>query len=168
MLFLDDRQARCLIALCERILPPGPDGPGASEVHVVEYIDGQLAGPWGRGKRFYRQPPFSDAEDGGHGWQLPLTPAEAYAEGLAAIDRYACERYGAEVADLPGAQQDEVVAAWEAGEVATLGRLNGVGFFAMVRQNVAEGLFSDPSYGGNHELAGWRWLGYPGKPLGWQ
>ena len=35
----------------------------------------------------------------------------------------------------------------------------------MVRQNVIEGLLSDPSYGGNRELVGWRWLDYRGVGL---
>ena len=38
----------------------------------------------------------------------------------------------------------------------------GADFFRIVRQNVVEGFLSDPSYGGNFEMAGWRWVGYPG------
>jgi gluconate 2-dehydrogenase gamma chain len=29
-------------------------------------------------------------------------------------------------------------------------------------QNVREGLFSDPIYGGNRNMAGWKLIGFPG------
>jgi gluconate 2-dehydrogenase gamma chain len=37
-------------------------------------------------------------------------------------------------------------------------------FFSLLLQNVAEGPFSDPSYGGNFSMTGWRWIGFPGDP----
>lgn len=35
-------------------------------------------------------------------------------------------------------------------------------FFAMVRADTIEGMFADPAYGGNQDLAGWRLVGWPG------
>jgi gluconate 2-dehydrogenase gamma chain len=35
-------------------------------------------------------------------------------------------------------------------------------FFATVYQNVIEGMFADPMYGGNRNKAGWKLLGFPG------
>jgi gluconate 2-dehydrogenase gamma chain len=35
-------------------------------------------------------------------------------------------------------------------------------FFDMLYQNVMEGMFSDPIYGGNQNKAGWRLIGFPG------
>lgn len=35
-------------------------------------------------------------------------------------------------------------------------------FFKMVLEDVYEGMFSDPVYGGNRDLAGWKLVGYPG------
>ena len=35
-------------------------------------------------------------------------------------------------------------------------------FFATVYQNVMEGMFSDPIYGGNRDKAGWKMIGFPG------
>jgi gluconate 2-dehydrogenase gamma chain len=32
----------------------------------------------------------------------------------------------------------------------------------MLYQNVIEGLFADPIYGGNRNKAGWRMIGFPG------
>jgi gluconate 2-dehydrogenase gamma chain len=35
-------------------------------------------------------------------------------------------------------------------------------FFSMLYQNVMEGMFSDPIYGGNKNKAGWKMVGFPG------
>ena len=35
-------------------------------------------------------------------------------------------------------------------------------FFGTIYQNVMEGMFADPIYGGNRNKAGWKMLGYPG------
>lgn len=32
----------------------------------------------------------------------------------------------------------------------------------MLIQNVREGFFADPLYGGNKDMAGWKMLGFPG------
>ncbi len=41
----------------------------------------------------------------------------------------------------------------------------GADFFAMFRQNVLEGMLADPSYGGNRDMVGWMWVGFPGDPM---
>ncbi|MFD1910637.1 gluconate 2-dehydrogenase subunit 3 family protein [Halodurantibacterium flavum] len=35
-------------------------------------------------------------------------------------------------------------------------------FFAMLIQNTKEGYFADPQYGGNHQMASWVYIGFPG------
>jgi hypothetical protein len=35
----------------------------------------------------------------------------------------------------------------------------------MFRQNVIEGMLSDPAYGGNRDMVGWKWIGFPGDPM---
>ena len=40
-----------------------------------------------------------------------------------------------------------------------------VDFFTMFRQNVLEGMLADPSYGGNKDMVGWKWIGFPGDPM---
>ena len=37
-------------------------------------------------------------------------------------------------------------------------------FFEAVLQSAMEGFFSDPIYGGNRDMAGWKMVGYPGLP----
>lgn len=41
------------------------------------------------------------------------------------------------------------------------GEVDPGGFFTMVRTDTLEGMFADPSYGGNRDLAGWRLVGWP-------
>ena len=38
-------------------------------------------------------------------------------------------------------------------------------FFGMVLDHVRQGMFGDPSYGGNANFAGWDLLGYPGPRM---
>ncbi|MFD2025163.1 gluconate 2-dehydrogenase subunit 3 family protein [Promicromonospora aerolata] len=42
------------------------------------------------------------------------------------------------------------------------GEVSPGGFFSMVRADTIEGMFADPAYGGNQDLAGWRLVGWPG------
>ena len=35
----------------------------------------------------------------------------------------------------------------------------------MFRQNVLEGMLADPAYGGNRDMVGWKWIGFPGDPM---
>jgi hypothetical protein len=67
---------------------------------------------------------------------------EAYTEGLAALAGFAA---------LPSAAQD-----------AALAKLEGTAFFELVRLHAIQGMFGDPSHGGNAGCVGWDLLGFPG------
>lgn len=160
--FLTADERAALRALVERIFPGDADGPGACELGVVEYLDRQLAGPWGEGAGTYREAPYEPADHPGHGWQSPLTPAQAYRRALSALEAEALRNHGRVPAGLTDAELDGLLAALAAGRLPGLDDPSPATFFAMLCQKVIEGLFSDPSYGGNRNLGGWRWLGYPG------
>lgn len=169
---LSEPEADAITAMAERIFPRDASGPGATDAGVVTYIDGQLAGGWGNGERLYMQGPFHEPEDSGHGYQLPLTPRQVYRRALAKIDDYCHKHYNdTGFSDLKPAQQDEVLTALEGGKV-DLGLARGkhgftsADFFAMLLDNVTEGLFADPMYGGNRDMVGWKWVGFPGDPMG--
>lgn len=164
-------EADTITAMAERIFPKDESGPGATDAGVVTYIDGQLAGGWGNGERLYLQGPFQEPQDSGHGYQLPLTPREIYRRALAKIDDYCHKHYNdTGFSDLTPEQQDKVLTALENGEV-DLGLTRGkhgftsADFFAMLLENVTEGLFADPMYGGNRDMVGWKWVGFPGDPM---
>lgn len=164
--FLRDDEAKALTAMAERIYPADDAGPGATDLRVVSYIDGQLASDWGKGARMYRQGPFETPKDTGHGWQHDMTPSQAFRAGLAELDAYTKKKYGSSYDALGGDRQDEVLTALQLGTIDSFKVPTAIEFFGLVREAVVEGLFSDPYYGGNYNMGGWRWLGFPGDPMG--
>ena len=81
-------------AMAETIWPTDDLGPGARAAGVGYYIDGQLSGSWGQGHRFYLNGPFSSPTDTGHGWQIPMTPADVYRAFLPGYDNYVRQTFG--------------------------------------------------------------------------
>src|SRR6476659_7630977 len=81
-------------AMAETIWPTDSLGPGARVAGVGYYIDGQLAGSWGQGHRFYLNGPFFAPTDTGHGWQVPMTPADVYRAFLPGYDAYVRQTFG--------------------------------------------------------------------------
>ena len=163
--FFNDAQARVITAMAERMFPRDDAGPGATDAHVLDYIDGRLVSAWGLGGRTYRQGPFFAPQDSGHGVQTPMTPRDIYQDALAALDAYCRRQFGTSFDQASSSQQDDVLHALEQGKVDTFTAIPAVQFFAMFRQNVLEGLFADPLYGGNANLVGWKWIGFPGDPM---
>jgi gluconate 2-dehydrogenase gamma chain len=91
------------------------------------------------------------------------TMREPVRDGLADLDRRArtLDATAAGFADLAPERQDEVLRAVET-----------TPFFDVARMLVLAGTFSDPSYGGNRDGAGWRLLGVEHRgsyqpPFGW-
>lgn len=69
------------------------------------------------------------------------------------------EGSGDEVAgDTEGAVPPEVTNRLE----EVFGEVTPASFFGTVRTDTIAGMFSDPSYGGNRNMVGWRLIGYPG------
>lgn len=145
-----------LRAAVDRLIP-ADDFPGAADAGVVEYIDGQLAGPYGRGDKCYRAGPHQPG-DPGQGYQLPFTPREVYRESLDALTAHPL---GRGFHDQPPQAQDELLRQLEAGRWG-LGRVPSAVFFETLLANTIEGYFADPVYGGNRDMAGWRMVGFPG------
>ena len=182
--FFNLHEATTVEALTARILPGTPDDPGAREAGVVYYIDNMLASENPFAEATYREAPFAetyrgdsppaDDDDGfdtvwiaedqveRYGYQSILTPRDVYRSGLTSVDRFAGDRFGSAFVDLAEAQQDEIIGAMVDGEATGFEDPSGESFFHVLRRHTCEGLFSDPVYGGNRELAGWLLIGYPG------
>jgi gluconate 2-dehydrogenase gamma chain len=156
-------------AMAETIWPTDDLGPGARIGGVGHYIDGQLAGGWGQGHRFYLNGPFFTPTDSGHGWQIPLTPAEVYRAFLPGFDAYVRQSYGNAYTNLDAATQAKALDDLRTGRaVIPLGGSTAFAssdFFSVFRQNVLEGMLADPMYGGNQNMVGWKWIGNPGDPM---
>ena len=58
-------------------------------------------------------------------------------------------------------QQDQFLQRLEAGEVDLDGVPSAL-FFETLFANTIEGFFSDPAYGANRDMVGWRMVGFPG------
>ena len=128
-------QRRILEAFIDRLVPKDELGPGAVECGAAEYIDRSLADYLANEKAVFTQ-------------------------GLAAVDAYARSSQGGAFADLAADKRDAVLTAIDSGQVPNLR-----GFFNRARRLTLEGMFSDPSYGGNKNFAGWDLIRYPGAKL---
>lgn len=68
---------------------------------------------------------------------------------------------GASFVQASPEEQDHFLQRLEAGEVDLDGVPSAI-FFETLFANTIEGFFSDPAYGGNRDMAGWRMVGFPG------
>jgi gluconate 2-dehydrogenase alpha chain len=134
---LNSHEARTAAAVFERLFPADEHGPGASEIGVLIYVDRALAGA-------YRD------------------KVETYRLGLAALDRTARQRYGAFFSDCKLEQQDALIAGLEQDTLPNFNVPPQRDFFEMLRAHLQEGLFADPTHGGNREKLGWKFLRHPG------
>ena len=139
--FFTEAEALIVAATASRIFPSDDSGPGAHEAGVAIYIDRQLAGPYGRDRYRYTQPPFEDAAPE-FGYQGQATPREIYRDGLKNLKDFHL---------LPPEEQDK-----------TLHQIESSYFFFLLRRHTLEGMFSDPIHGGNADMVGWQLIGFPG------
>jgi gluconate 2-dehydrogenase gamma chain len=160
--FFTADEAASVQALVDRLIPPDPETAGGKDAGCAAFIDGQLAGPYGSAQGLYMQGPF-DKGTPQQGPQDPATPAELYRAALKSLDDYCHANFdGKGFAELEVADQDALLAGFDGGAIA----LDGVDaklFFELLLQNTMEGFFSDPLYGGNRDMAGWKMIGFPGS-----
>lgn len=137
VLTVAERQS--LEAIVSRIIPSGSDGPGALESGCASYIESAL-------EDAYR------------------SLREMYSKGLAALDSYAMSNGGKSFAGAGATEQDKFLSAFE--HNTKVGDYHdSAAFFETVRRHTLEGMFGDPSYGGNANFAGWELIGYPGPRM---
>ncbi len=160
--FLEPSEVKFLTAAVDRLIPPDPTGPSASEAGVVVFLDRQLAGDYGHGAHFYLGGPWPEGEPS-QGYQSRYAPAEFYRHAIAAIERAVKGLgEGESFADLSTERQDTLLKQMEKGELTLDGPIKSKAFFKQFLQNVLEGYFSDPMYGGNRDGAAWKMIGFPG------
>ena len=135
---LSPAQLRTLEAFVDRLIPKDDLGPGATECGVAVYINRSL-GDY-------------------------LAPEKAaFIAGLEATDAFARRTEDRAFADLSADKQDALLTAMDNGTAA--GFPDARAFFGRVRRLALEGMFGDPSYGGNRNFAGWDLIRYPGPRL---
>jgi gluconate 2-dehydrogenase gamma chain len=145
----------------DRLIPPDETGPSASQANVHVFLDRQLAGAFGRGDHYYLGGPWPKGTPE-QGYQSRLSPAQLYRAAIPAVEAYVRDLHaGNTFKEIGVAEQDGVLRALESG-AAKLSGADGKSFFDMFLQNVLEGYFSDPIYGGNKDMAAWKMIGFPG------
>lgn len=160
--FLNAGEIAFLKAAVDRLIPPDPTGPSASEAGVVTFLDRQLAGPYGNGAHFYLEGPWGKGSES-QGYQSRFTPAQFYRHAIAAIETAVGHAEGGKTfKDLPLDRQDAYLKKMESGDLKLDGSITSKVFFTMFLQNVLEGYFSDPIYGGNKGGSAWAMIGFPG------
>ncbi|MGF6240417.1 gluconate 2-dehydrogenase gamma chain [Paraburkholderia sp. GAS38] len=148
-------------AIADRLIPSDELSIGGKEAGCALFIDRQLSGDYGRAATQYRLGTFKPGTPS-QGPQIKDTPAERYRAGLKSLDDHCKQSFGGTAfSALAAEQQDSVLKQLEAGELALAG-VDAKAFFNLVLQNVREGFFADPIYGGNKDMAGWKMLGFPG------
>ena len=168
-------------------MPGAADDPGAHEAGVVFFIDRNLGGAnQGYTLKTYTQGPFpvvseepidvSQASNrysydyvpiaqdliARYGFQSVLSPQDIYRRGIPFVDAYAQSLFQAEFVDLTPEQQDQILTDMDENKATGFDGPSAKAFFTQLRNDTIEGMFSDPMYGGNRGLAGWKLIGYPG------
>lgn len=131
---LNATQQATLQAALNRIIP-ADDYPNAWEAGVGDYLFRQFAGDL-----------------------RSLLPV--YQSGLDALDAEAQTRFSAPFAQLAEGDQDALLRQVEAGTVQTSWPAPPEEFFAMLVNHAAEGYYSDPGNGGNHNALAWEMIGF--------
>jgi len=153
-------------AASERIFPKDDNGPGASELGVAFYIDHQLAGSYGFNARDYMEPPFFHGEDV-QGYQGRLKRREIFKIGIRELQNYSHQQFDKGFTKLTEDEQDTVLKDFQEDKVK-LATISTSGFFELLRSATLEGLYSDPLYGGNVDMDGWRMKNYPGNVMSYK
>src|ERR1700757_147025 len=104
-LTLTAAEAAFLTAAADTIIPADALSPSASQCGVIDFIDCELAGPYGEGARLYRDGPIAKGKPE-HGYQLGLAPRDFFAQGIAAADAWTIARFGKNFAALSEAERE--------------------------------------------------------------
>ncbi|WP_240941139.1 gluconate 2-dehydrogenase subunit 3 family protein [Paenibacillus sp. HB172176] len=163
LMFFTQQQYLVVESATERIFPEDDNGPGAKTLGAAFFIDHQLAGDWGFNGRDYMTPPFYTGEKE-QGYQGRLKRREIFEIGIRELDNYSNTQYGKGFAAIKPEQQDEALKAFES-DTVKLTTISASSFFKMLRSSTLEGVYSDPLYGGNANMDGWRMRSYPGNQM---
>lgn len=161
--FFDAAEAKFIEAACERLIPADASGPGALDAGVAEYVDLQLAGPWGAGEQSYRSGPWQPGTPA----QVPppcFKPAQLFRTALSAIHRdLAARGVPREVGfgELPAGVQDAYLRFLEAGG-ADLDGVPSAIFFRLLLTMTVEAFFSNSRHAISRDRVNWRMHGFPG------
>ena len=138
---LTPQEYRTLEAACDRLLPTGPDSPGARTVNAIGYLDAVL----------------------GQSFQKPDT-ASVIRGGAAKLDERARKMGARDFAALTPGKQDAAIRVFETFRKPD-GSYPGHTWLKKMLAIILECFFGDPVHGGNPNEVAWKWAGHrPGQP----
>ena len=161
--FRNNREFEIISNATERIFPKDDLGPGAIELGVPFFIDNQLAGQYGSNSKEYMHGPFAVGAPT-QGYQSRLTRAEIFRQGIEKLEAEATSRFENGFSSIEGTQMDEILTAFQKDEIQMSG-VTSAFFFRLLRTATLEGAYSDPIYGGNQNMEGWKMKGFPGHQM---
>jgi gluconate 2-dehydrogenase gamma chain len=181
--FFTSHQAAVVTDATARIAPGPSDDPaeaghpGAREAGVTDYIDTMLgalgaleASAGAPVPAIFASGPWSNRNTSGPDLMASFVPPDPvtriawrqrlagwrqqYTRGIAALDKLA----DGDFTKASPAHQDKILASSQAST-----------FLALLSEHTIEGMYSNPEYGGNRGLAGWKDISYPGdsQPRGY-
>jgi gluconate 2-dehydrogenase gamma chain len=170
LMYFDKTQFDTIEAASEIIYPKTDVGPGAKELLVAYYIDHQLAGSFGLNSKEYMTGPFFPSEavpEQGH--QTHLNRQQIFNIGIVALNQEATNKSKEKTtfSALTEEQQIEILKDFEADKVKLNGAASSSYFFRLLRKATIEGVYADPLYGGNKDMAGWKMKNFPGHQVGY-
>lgn len=149
-------------AFTNQLIPEDELGGGALIAGVPEFIDRQMLTTFGTGELFYMHGPFHIDALPTLGYQEQYPPNELYKHAIAQINQFLQKPYQKRFDQLNDDDQISVMEKIEAGNIPLEGISSSTTFFNLIWQNTQEGFLSDPKYGGNKNMIGWKLVGFPG------
>lgn len=165
LMYFDKNQFDTIEAAAEQIFPKTEVGPGAKELLVAYYIDHQLAGSFGLNSKEYMSGPFLPGKAvPEQGYQTHLNRQQIFNIGIIALNDEAAKKSEEKTKfqTLTEEQQIEILKDFEADKVKMNGAVSSSYFFRLLRKVTIEGVYADPMYGGNKDMAGWKMKNFPG------
>jgi gluconate 2-dehydrogenase gamma chain len=160
-LFLHPQEAQFVEAVVDHMVPKDELTPSGTDMGIATFIDRALGGSWGKGDRLYSQGPWGKGT-ANQGYQLPFAPAGLYRAAIEGSNAYCRKTFGKTFDQCSADQKETFLKDLAGGKIVLSGGLPGRAFFDLLYQNVMEGMFADPIYGGNKDKVGWKMLGFPG------
>lgn len=150
-----------VVAACDRLIPADDIGPGAVDSGVPEFLDRHMQTPYASGAIWYMQGPFLEAPSE-FGYQGRLALRDILKVGIAAMDAHCRRAFDGKVfAALTVEQQEQLLTQAQDGKLG-LEEIGDKVFFSNLLNEVKNGYFADPKYGGNKDMGAWKMIGYPG------
>jgi len=186
------QEAAVITAAANVIIPADSNGPGAVSAGVIYFIDRQLAGDYGNNGRMYNKGPFIPPNvttaltvnstagipitynagtppatwTGGQTYAYAMSLRNFWHTGVAALETYANGAYGGNFESLSAEDQLSCLQDLFNNKPATFNYILPTDFANELFFMVWSGFTTDPMYGGNRGMVGWKLTASPGLNSG--